>query len=263
MQAVATAVSKDGRFLFAGGGGTIRVWDAGTRAELRAIQAFHPEQRLSNYGEIKTLAVSQDGNRIFTFGYDCTEQSRPPALRVFSTATGEELFHFPEPPGAVTSLAISPDDRWLAAAAGTEVCIWDAGTGAVVRRWSVPGGRVGWVAYHPGGRELATAGGDGVARTWDVETGRELLQFKTQTGTLYSVAYHPDGSRLASGGGDGTVQVWDLEGGHEALTLRGHSGMAAGLVFSPNGHRLAAMTENGAVTVWDATPRTPRPLTPP
>jgi DNA-binding beta-propeller fold protein YncE len=233
------------------------VWDAATRREFRSIRAFVALGKdNSSYGEVTDLALSRDGNRIFAFAKDENRRYLP-ALRVFDTASGEELLRFADPPVSVTNLAVSPDGCYVAAAVAGEVgevYVWDAATGEIVRKWLAHAGGTRWVAYRPDGRELATAGADGTICTWDAGTGRELLRLRSQAGTLYTVAYHPNGSRLASGGDDGTVQVWDLESGHEVLVLRGHWGMVAGLAFSPNGRRLVAMTMYGKVTIWDATP---------
>jgi WD40 repeat protein len=267
--AIATGVSRDGRFLVAGGADVIRVYDAGTRQELRTIQAFRATPVQGNkvdhrHGDLVCLALSPDGNRIFALGKDRDEKYRDqPALRVFDTATGKELSQFPSPPPSAGNLALSPDGRHLAGAVGNEVWVWDAATGIEVRRWATNSGGASWVTYRADGKEMATAGADGTVSTWDPESGRRLLRLKSQAAKVHVLAYHPDGVRLASGGEDGTVQVWDLEGGQEALSLRGHPGLVAGLAFSPDGRRLAAMGSGGEVTVWDAIPLDPnRPVSP-
>ncbi len=110
------------------------------------------------------------------------------------------------------------------------------------------------VAFHPGGRLLASAGADGAIKVWDAATGREV---QTLTGTpppVNVVAFHPDGRRLASlGVNDGSVRLWDLDTG-ELLRCRRLAEDArmtdGGLAFSPDG-RLLAVYGAGYWWIWD------------
>jgi WD40 repeat protein len=75
------------------------------------------------------------------------------------------------------------------------------------------------LAFHPGGRRLASAGGQKLAageiRIWDVENGAELLALRNRSGPFTGVAFSPDGMALASvdasGLREGEVRLWSAE----------------------------------------------------
>jgi WD40 repeat protein len=65
------------------------------------------------------------------------------------------------------------------------------------------------LAYHPGGRRLASAGQDKTVRLWDLVTGQEILELEGSTGPLNCVVFSRDGRRLACAGDDTTIRVWE------------------------------------------------------
>src|SRR5262249_49802077 len=93
-----------------------------------------------------------------------------------------------------------------------------AGAGGLAAR--PPGGGPGYgLAYAPGGKQLVSVGGDGVARLWDAATGREVRTFRCAPDSVFrAVAFAPDGKTFATAetvGADAVVRVWDPETGRE------------------------------------------------
>ncbi len=111
------------------------------------------------------------------------------------------------------------------------------------------------VAFHPGGRLLASGGDDDRVRVWDTDTGHELVVLAGHTSYVFCVAFSPDGKTLASGSIDATVRLWAVTAEplkiEERATLKGHQGQVTGVAFAPDGKTLASCSYDGTVRLWD------------
>jgi RNA polymerase sigma factor (sigma-70 family) len=139
------------------------------------------------------------------------------------------------------------------------------------------GSSVFFVTFLPNGKQVLSAGEDGLARLWDVATGKEVRCFGTPGAVpplSLAVALSPDGKTLATCDGDDGVHLWDTATGRvtgrvPALKLdaateaefAGRGPVAAefrkalktiyGLAFPPDGKTLAAASGDGLVVLWD------------
>ena len=111
--------------------------------------------------------------------------------------------------------------------------------------------RLGRVAFHPAGDNVATAGFDRTWRLWSVETGEELLCQEGHSRAVYDLGFHPDGSLAASVGLEAHGRVWDLRTGRCVQTLVGHVKQCLCVDFSPNGYQLVTGSDDHTARVWD------------
>jgi len=138
------------------------------------------------------------------------------------------------PDAGVTSVAISPDDRFVAAGShGTVVRIWDVATRTLVHCLRGHTDSVFSVAFTPDGKGLVSCSKDKTLKYWEFsaalsgahETGGQfskcLLDFTGHRDTVLSVAISHDGQWIVSGSVDCGVQFWDRHG-RTHLMLQGH-----------------------------------------
>lgn len=152
-------------------------------------------------------------------------------------------------PGAVLSVAFSPDGKALATAGYKRARKEDVNPHGIVKVWSTEA----WselanldaqrltafaVAFSPDGQTLAAATNGGV-EVWDLTT-RKLVARLTQTTLAFSVAFSRDSKTLAfvDGWGDSVV-LWDLESHRELRVLKGNDVPTGSVAFSPDGKTLA------------------------
>jgi WD40 repeat protein len=202
-------------------GGEVKLWDAETGKELRAVKAYR------DY--VTGIAFSPDGKRLAA---GSTDES----VRVWDPETGDELLALDGPHGEVNGIAYAPDGKQIAAAVGDpcvpdkpgEVVIWDAQTGKVERVLRGHERKVNSVAYSGDGRRLVSGGGCGGmgGGGFYAGGGYGIAPAATPTYGAYGGgpgSYGMHGCYGGGPGGVGEVKVWDPRTGLELLSLAGAS----------------------------------------
>lgn len=166
----------------------------------------------------------------------------------------------------VRMLVCTPDGgRWVVTTADGSLQIWDAASGALLHRWSIPMDREkiynrgAPLAISPDGRLAALDDMEGGVVVLDLETGTERHRLKTSQAQVCAMAFSPDGRRLAAGASynEPVIRIWDLEQGRMEAELNGHYGWISGLTFLPDG-RLLSASQDQSVRLWDVPSRSVR-----
>jgi WD40 repeat protein len=165
---------------------------------------------------------------------------------------GTQRFHHP---WSIDALAYSPDGKMLASSSLWEVCVREAKTGRLVRRFAtdVKESAGSQVVFSRDGKRLASVHYSCV-HVWDLTRGKELYRFDAEKGSnLLTAAFSPDGESLVTGGKD-RVCRWDLKKGKLVGDIGKGHGMVQSLVFTADGKSVVTFgTHRGAgvCRVWE------------
>ena len=254
----ALVVSPDGRLLASGGTNKIiRIWDLGTRKELRQLYGHR--------SGVQALAFSPDGRRLVSGGYDGS-------IRFWDVEAPPRP---PNPTNVFGTFAFSPDGRRLLTQnnRGTSTAsLWELPSRQKLREWQTPPfqsavflsdgtlltASIGSADDPPRVRVFAPA-----ASKSDESTGRVLPFPPDSLPSCSAIALSPDGKYTVTGHTDGTLALREtrtarlLHTEHRALShsVGYHSAQTVAtinpLVFSADGKTLAAISfDTVEVKTW-------------
>jgi WD40 repeat protein len=240
----AVTFSPEGnRFVTAGAGNQVWLWDVATRRPLGGALR-HPDIVLA-------VAFSPDGSTLVTACNDGT-------TRLWDAATGEEL-RSTRQPEVVRVLAFSPGGSTFLTGTGSgSVRLCDAATGRLLPlalpRHDEP---LAAVAFTPDGKAALTTNGPQVCR-WDAATGAPLEPSVTAPNYVTGMAVSPDGTALVTAGRD--VRLWDLLTARQLGPPRAHdvpppspnryNGGALCVAFSRDGKRILSGGYDKTARLW-------------
>ena len=268
----AMALSKDGRWLAAGGwtsGGEIRLYDFPTGKLVALLKghtnvvlslAFSPDSRylVSGSGDfnailwdvsqkrrlhtlaghtdpIYAVAFTPDSRRVVTGSYDHS-------LRLWEVRNGKQIATLKGHTDKVRSVAISPQDGTIASGSWDHsIRLWNGRTGRFIKTLANQGTQVGSLSFSPDGRYLLSGvTGGKVCHVYLVPTGKEQLTYKGHNNIVLATAISPDGRWAATGGGDNhEIHLWTLRDGQLKQRLTGVGASTWAVGFSQDGKTLA------------------------
>ena len=115
------------------------------------------------------------------------------------------------------------------------------------------------VAWEPGDKCVASAGGDGTVHVWKPGTGESLWTYHEHKhwlnkanvqATIYTLAWAPEGRYIASAGTGANVYVWNASTGQTVHIYKDHSRLwpiVFTLAWDPDGTRIASACSSASL----------------
>jgi hypothetical protein len=153
---------------------------------------------------------------------------------------------------AVTSIAVSPDGRFLASGSyDNTVKIWDFASGELLRNLTGHRRWVAAVAITPDNKSVLSGSDDRSVKVWDAQTGVSVRELRGHWDTVLSVAVTQDGSFAISGSADQAIRVWDLANRPPFGPLTGHSDEVWSVAVNSARSFIVSSSSDKTVLVWN------------
>jgi WD40 repeat protein len=285
----AARFSHDGRVVATGGAApssgdaVVRLWNAGTGAQLEAFKtagqttdvAFSQDDSLlAATGSVDTTARvwslltgdliaiiggHRSGVESVTFspnGRSVLTTGRDGKVFISTSAGGFQQASLLGHRGSVVSGSFSSDAQLaLTASSDGTARLWDAGvdlTGpgppGIPRLLGTHAQQVNVVAYSPDGKLVLSASADGTARLWRADGS--FLPLKHGLG-IEAASFSRDGRLVITGGDDRSGRIWRTSDGALLATLP-HGDVVKAVQLSANGRLAITAGEDGIARLWNA-----------
>jgi len=207
----ALAFSPDGHLLAsAGRESSVILWEVEsgkrhqdalpTRASIRAL-AFAPNGRV--------LAGADADGGLQYWGISVRDSTDGEALPVRKYGPAAEMSYLSVADNALTSVAFSPDGKWLAVGGDASFLkLLEVGVGRNDRTLTPAPDTVLSLAFTPDRKWLLVTGSDSAIRSWQLESTAAGKSLHGHNHDVYAVTVSSDGQLIASGGDDRTVRIW-------------------------------------------------------
>ncbi|MGD1857525.1 MAG: NB-ARC domain-containing protein [Leptolyngbyaceae cyanobacterium] len=154
--------------------------------------------------------------------------------------------------GAITALALNPDNTLLAAGDFRgNIHIWQMDTYQPLGTLSEHTSGVFAIAFSPDGQYLLSGSGDHTLKLWQLSDYQCVSTLQGHHQMVWSVAFAPDGNQIASASRDHSIRVWDVASGECLKILEEHTGAVKALTFAQTENRLASASFDRTIKLWD------------
>jgi WD40 repeat protein len=200
------------------------------KIELLALPSGKTTKTLTSRLSVRSLAFAPDGLTLFAAGPSSA------GIEVWALPEGRLAKTIEGPGAGITSLAVSPDGRLLAAGA-TGIRLHGLPEGELQQHIKTRGA-VAALAITPDNRTLIGAGT--LVETFSLPDGQADKPLTGLQNGASAVRALPDSEHFATAGSDGVVRIWSVLKGSLVRTLRGHSREVRALSLAADGLTLAS-----------------------
>lgn len=241
------AWSPDGSHLAIGlSNGQVAIWN-GTEAPT------YPDE--GTVGEIERVFWSPSGQLL-----------AGSAGRIWPSGEGQEPANYPvllwkigtdEPPIALaghasrtSSIAWGADESWIATSDGSEIRIWSARDGKLLRVLGDKADGAGGLAVMPAGNHLISSDGDGSIRIWSRDSWSLVREIPIKKESSNLIELSPDGRWLLVRD-DTSISIIDPSGGSQLISNVGQSGLPSGASWNPDNSSIVVSKSGGPLGVLE------------
>jgi WD40 repeat protein len=241
-------------------GATVQVWNTKTEET-----DFDPPS--GNESRVVAVAWSPNGELAFSYSTH---------LEVWNAANQRRIFETYDNNRQITSMAWSPDGRYLAYPGNNDssdgyIDIWDPLQPPGIFAALMPDPKrhtirpIRKLAWSPNGNYIAAVDNDGTVLVWsNFNDKKAIYSYGDHTGKIINICCNPkvrvnaiawsyDSRHLAFAGKDETVRIWDATArNNPIIVFHNHAAPVNDVAWSPDRKRIASASSDGTVRVWNA-----------
>lgn len=195
-------------------------------------------------GRMFMMSITSDGKYVAIAGYA--------GASLWEMSTGKLIHQLIGHTGAIMSLVISPDDKYIVTGSrdGTAI-VWELSTGKLIRRLEGHSNRIVSVAISEDGKFVGTASYDKTAIIWDLNAGSIIHRLNGHASGLEAIAFATSNDFIVTADIEGTAMMWDIASGEVLYELIGHNEVISHIKISPENEYIVTGSDDGIAIIWE------------
>ena len=202
----AAVLSRDGSLLV--------TKDSNNQLTVMNINKSSETKTFSNKHQINSMAISPDnryllaggGNNILNI-YDLKK-----GLPAKTMGGGSFVAYYLGYDNSITSIAISPNNKYAAIANLNSIRLYNIATGEIELQYSISD-YIKCLAFNHESKYLVSGNSDGALKVWDLFSGKVIQALKGHDTAIEKIAISPDGEKAVSLSSDGLLCLWNIQKG--------------------------------------------------
>ncbi|HEY5911396.1 MAG TPA: serine/threonine-protein kinase [Verrucomicrobiae bacterium] len=248
----ALVLAPDGRTLISGcKDGAVWLWDVAATNRVSPHSSLRVSAGFTNLAKAARIGTAfTSDNR----GFIATDPDG--GLTVWSAETAQPLQPLPLLGTNNWGVALSADDRWLAAGDVTgKIQVWNWKEQRQVTSLDMPFEWCGLLRFSRYGNYLLARlilnNHTNKVAVWRTSGWERVPLAEAQERGIHAFALSPNERHLAAGYADGTVSIWSFPAGQPETSWRPHRAAVMGVTFSPDNRLVVSTSSDGMVRLRD------------
>jgi len=150
---------------------------------------------------------------------------------------------------SVSSIAITPDGKYILSVCMKTIKQWDIRTGEHIRSFNGHDNSIESMAITSNGKYLVSGSSDMTVRLWDLSSGEYIRSFNGHKGKVNSVAVTQDGQHIVSSDSNCAVKLWNINNTKELWSYWLHNYSVTSVSISPDEKCILSVDSRGNANI--------------
>ena len=191
------------------------------------------------------MAFSPDGSCL-------ASSTQDKCIVIWSVNNGVKIKKLKGHPSIITSLAFSPDGKWIAAAS-KHIFIWDIEKESIIMKFELPDTVFNTISFSHNGNYIIATSNNNNLRIVSTDNSQDTFSLKGSAHPFTTGCFSPDDKRIISTALNMPIRIWDAETGQDLIDITEYSNNPLLAFYYSDNKKIISVTKE-TLYFWEDVP---------